>query len=170
LSLYHRLIPQFDSGGPEIISTKKFSKHTVIYIPGLFITLKIHMKDGIISSLYICGRVFYGPGGPYALFAGKDASRALAKMSFEECDLTGDIEGLSPYELDALTDWEYKFMSKYVKVGVVKPSAPKSVAKEAPPAGSERTKSEVPVESDAPIETETEKVGEAEPTAADPVL
>jgi membrane-associated progesterone receptor component len=98
------------------------------------------MKDGIISSLYICGRVFYGP------------------------------VGLSAYELDALTDWEYKFMSKYVKVGVVKPSAPKSVEKEAPPAGSEGTKSEVPVESDAPIETETEKVGEAEPTAADPVL
>ncbi|CAM6065535.1 unnamed protein product [Sphagnum tenellum] len=115
-------------------------------------------------------RVFYGPGGPYALFAGKDASRALAKMSFEECDLTGDIEGLSPYELDALSDWEYKFMSKYVKVGVVKPSAPKSVEKEAPPAGSEWTKSEAPAESDAPIETETEKVGEAEPTAADPVL
>lgn len=65
-------------------------------------------------------RIFYGPGGPYALFAGRDASRALAKMSFEESDLTGDISGLGPFELDALQDWEYKFMSKYVKVGTVK--------------------------------------------------
>ncbi|CAG7869741.1 unnamed protein product [Brassica rapa] len=64
-------------------------------------------------------RMFYGPGGPYALFAGKDASRALAKMSFEESDLTGDISGLGPFELDALQDWEYKFMSKYVKVGTI---------------------------------------------------
>jgi membrane-associated progesterone receptor component len=63
--------------------------------------------------------MFYGPGGPYALFAGKDASRALAKMSFEPQDLTGDITGLGPFELDALQDWEYKFMSKYVKVGTV---------------------------------------------------
>uniref|UniRef100_A0A5B7A8Y9 Putative membrane steroid-binding protein 1 n=1 Tax=Davidia involucrata TaxID=16924 RepID=A0A5B7A8Y9_DAVIN len=69
-------------------------------------------------------RMFYGPGGPYALFAGKDASRALAKMSFEEKDLTGDISGLGPFELEALQDWEYKFMSKYVKVGTVKNSVP----------------------------------------------
>ncbi|KAK3220756.1 hypothetical protein Dsin_014726 [Dipteronia sinensis] len=65
-------------------------------------------------------RMFYGPGGPYALFAGKDASRALAKMSFEDKDLTGDTSGLGPFELDALQDWEYKFMSKYVKVGSIK--------------------------------------------------
>ncbi|GKB66777.1 membrane steroid-binding protein 1-like protein, partial [Tanacetum coccineum] len=65
-------------------------------------------------------RMFYGPGGPYALFAGKDASRALAKMSFEEKDLTGDITGLGLFELDALRDWEYKFMSKYAKVGTIK--------------------------------------------------
>ncbi|KFK34187.1 hypothetical protein AALP_AA5G112000 [Arabis alpina] len=64
-------------------------------------------------------RMFYGPGGPYALFAGKDASRALAKMSFEEQDLTGDISGLGAFELEALQDWEYKFMSKYVKVGTI---------------------------------------------------
>nr|GEW45123.1 membrane steroid-binding protein 1-like [Tanacetum cinerariifolium] len=65
-------------------------------------------------------RMFYGPGGPYALFAGKDASRALAKMSFEAKDLTGDITGLGLFELDALRDWEYKFMSKYAKVGTIK--------------------------------------------------
>lgn len=68
--------------------------------------------------------MFYGPGGPYALFAGKDASRALAKMSFEEKDLTGDISGLGPFELEALQDWEYKFMGKYVKVGTIKKTVP----------------------------------------------
>ena len=75
-------------------------------------------------TTHICYRVFYGPGGPYALFAGKDASRALAKMSFEEKDLTGDVSGLGPFELEALQDWEYKFMSKYVKVGTIKNTVP----------------------------------------------
>lgn len=69
-------------------------------------------------------RMFYGPGGPYALFAGKDASRALAKMSFEDKDLNGDLSGLGVFEIDALQDWEYKFMSKYVKVGTVKQTVP----------------------------------------------
>lgn len=71
-------------------------------------------------------RMFYGPGGPYALFAGKDASRALAKMSFEDKDLTGDLTGLGVFEMEALQDWEYKFMSKYVKVGTVKATVPVS--------------------------------------------
>ncbi|MFS7949587.1 putative cytochrome b5-like heme/steroid binding domain-containing protein [Helianthus anomalus] len=69
-------------------------------------------------------RMFYGPGGPYALFAGKDASRALAKMSFEEKDLNGDLTGLGVFELEALQDWEYKFMNKYVKVGTIKKPEP----------------------------------------------
>ncbi|KAK1260365.1 Membrane steroid-binding protein 2 [Acorus gramineus] len=70
------------------------------------------------------GRMFYGPGGPYALFAGKDASRALAKMSFDDKDLTGDISGLGPFELEALQDWECKFMSKYTTVGTIKKVVP----------------------------------------------
>uniref|UniRef100_A0A0E0CNZ5 Cytochrome b5 heme-binding domain-containing protein n=1 Tax=Oryza meridionalis TaxID=40149 RepID=A0A0E0CNZ5_9ORYZ len=71
-------------------------------------------------------RMFYGPGGPYALFAGRDASRALAKMSFELDDLTGDVSGLSPIELEALHEWEGKFMSKYAKVGTIKKIIPVS--------------------------------------------
>ncbi|KAL6883531.1 hypothetical protein ACP4OV_010945 [Aristida adscensionis] len=70
-------------------------------------------------------RSFYGPGGSYEMFAGRDASRALAKMSFEPQDLTGDIAGLTPVELGSLNDWEYKFTSKYVKVGTIKRTAPK---------------------------------------------
>uniref|UniRef100_A0A5B7BB67 Putative membrane steroid-binding protein 2-like n=1 Tax=Davidia involucrata TaxID=16924 RepID=A0A5B7BB67_DAVIN len=62
-------------------------------------------------------RMFYGPGGTYSLFAGRDASRALALMSFDPQDLTGNIDGLSASELEVLQDWEYKFMEKYVKVG-----------------------------------------------------
>jgi membrane-associated progesterone receptor component len=65
-------------------------------------------------------RMFYGLGGAYEIFAGKDASRALAKMSFEPQDLTGDISGLTPFELSSLNDWEYKFTSKYVKVGTIR--------------------------------------------------
>ncbi|XP_057475443.1 membrane steroid-binding protein 1-like [Actinidia eriantha] len=84
----------------------------------LFMAIKGQIYD--VSQ----SRMFYGPGGPYALFAGKDASKALAKMSFEDKDLTGDISDLGPFELDALQDWEYKFMSKYVKVGTVKKTVP----------------------------------------------
>lgn len=68
--------------------------------------------------------MFYGPGGPYASFAGRDASRALAKMSFEASDLTGDISGLGPFEVEALQEWEYKFKSKYVTVGIIKKTVP----------------------------------------------
>lgn len=58
------------------------------------------------------------------MFAGKDASRALAKMSFEPQDLNGDISDLTPMELGSLNDWEYKFTSKYVKVGTIRRAAP----------------------------------------------
>lgn len=87
----------------------------------LFVVCSLAPIVGISNELltvvdFSC-RMFYGPGGPYALFAGRDASRALALMSFEPEDLTGNIEGLSASELDVLQDWEYKFMEKYVKVG-----------------------------------------------------
>ncbi|KAL6633896.1 hypothetical protein ACP70R_026567 [Stipagrostis hirtigluma subsp. patula] len=72
-------------------------------------------------------RMFYGPGGPYALFAGRDASRALAKMSFEPSDLTGDISGLGPFEVQALHEWDYKFKNKYMTVGKIKKTIPVAV-------------------------------------------
>ncbi|KAI3712547.1 hypothetical protein L1987_71105 [Smallanthus sonchifolius] len=98
-------------------------------------------------------RMFYGPGGPYALFAGKDASRALAKMSFEEKDLNGDLTGLGAFELDALQDWEYKFMSKYVKVGSIKK----------PEGAPETSNADEPVE---PTAAEPSESNPAEPSLA----
>jgi membrane-associated progesterone receptor component len=70
------------------------------------------------------GRNFYGPGGPYANFAGRDASRGLAFGSFDEDMLTKDLEGpldpltdLDADQLDALKGWEERFNEKYLIVG-----------------------------------------------------
>lgn len=79
----------------------------------LLIAIKGQIYDVSMS------RMFYGPGGPYALFAGHDASRALALMSFDRNDLTSNLDGLRQADLEVLQDWEYKFMEKYVKVGQV---------------------------------------------------
>ena len=63
------------------------------------------------------GRDFYGPGGPYGMFAGKDCTRALAKVSFDAALFTGDIDGLRPDELDKLEEWIEMFEGKYRRVG-----------------------------------------------------
>ncbi|XVF09511.1 hypothetical protein REPUB_Repub07fG0099500 [Reevesia pubescens] len=81
----------------------------------LLIAIKGQIYD--VSS----STIFYGRGGPYAMFTGRDASRALAMLSFKPDDLTGNLEGLSEEELTVLEDWEYKFMDKYPKVGRLVP-------------------------------------------------
>ncbi|BGP25482.1 Dihydrodipicolinate synthase [Rhodotorula toruloides] len=69
------------------------------------------------------GRNFYGPGGPYAIFAGRDASRGLAKQSFEADMLTpvdepiDSLEDLTSSEWDNLKDWEQHFSTKYILCG-----------------------------------------------------
>ncbi|XP_057810390.1 probable steroid-binding protein 3 [Salvia miltiorrhiza] len=65
------------------------------------------------------GKSFYGPGGAYAVFAGKDASRALAKMSKDESDVVPNLDGLTEKEIGVLVDWEKKFQDKYRVVGTV---------------------------------------------------
>jgi membrane-associated progesterone receptor component len=74
------------------------------------------------------GRNFYGPGGPYANFAGRDASRGLACGSFDEDMLTKDLDGpldtlenLDAEQLDALRGWEERFEEKYLVVGKLVP-------------------------------------------------
>ncbi|KAI9598255.1 hypothetical protein BDF19DRAFT_431831 [Syncephalis fuscata] len=58
------------------------------------------------------GRNFYGPEGPYGNFAGHDASRGLAKGSFDLEMITpldqpiDSLENLTTDEWEALNDWE----------------------------------------------------------------
>ncbi|KAI9504749.1 Dihydrodipicolinate synthase [Coemansia spiralis] len=65
------------------------------------------------------GRNFYGPGGPYNMFAGRDSSRLLATQSFDS--------GLTEEELDSpideladLSDEERESLDAYIGLFSVK--------------------------------------------------
>jgi membrane-associated progesterone receptor component len=83
------------------------------------------------------GRNFYGPGGPYANFAGRDASRGLACGSFDEEMLTEDLNGpldrledLGAEEMEAMRGWEERFSEKYLVVGKLVPVGHEEAEKE----------------------------------------
>jgi len=69
------------------------------------------------------GRNFYGPNGMYANFAGRDASRGMAKQSFDTEMLTpvdqplDKLEDLTQEEIDNMKGWMEHFSSKYIVCG-----------------------------------------------------
>ncbi|XP_041972681.1 membrane-associated progesterone receptor component 1-like [Aricia agestis] len=73
--------------------------------------------NGIIFDV-TRGKRFYGPGGPYAAFAGRDATRGLATGevagSEKEYD---DVSDLTADELAGTKEWEDQFREKYDIVG-----------------------------------------------------
>jgi membrane-associated progesterone receptor component len=93
---------------------------------------KYNGTNGMPVYLSVRGRVFdvtssanfYGPGGPYSNFSGKDASRGLACGSYDmdmfKASLTGPLdtlEDLGPSEMASLKDWEDRFLEKYPIIG-----------------------------------------------------
>lgn len=55
-------------------------------------------------------------GGPYASFAGRDASRNLATFSVaaNEKDEYDDLSDLSAMEMDSVREWEMQFKGVYL--------------------------------------------------------
>ncbi|KAG0756384.1 hypothetical protein G6F24_011188 [Rhizopus arrhizus] len=107
---------------PEVLVFKNYTPLDLLPFDG-------NGKEGRIlmavnGSIYDVtrGRNFYGPGGPYANFAGHDASRGLAKNSFDLDMLTDPkesidkLEDLSADEWESLREWEQHFASKYLLV------------------------------------------------------
>lgn len=102
---------------------KTYTPHTLLPFNGeenrpVFLAVRGRIFD--VSP----GRNFYGPGGPYSNFAGRDASRGLACGSFDEDMLTKDLdgpldklEGLDAEQMEALQGWEERFLEKYNVVG-----------------------------------------------------
>lgn len=85
--------------------------------PKVFIAIQ-----GVVFDV-TAGKGFYGPGGPYENFAGRDASRGLALNSFDPSVLTpiaeplDNLADLSAEEKESLDNWKSHFENKYKIVG-----------------------------------------------------
>ncbi|XP_003740268.1 membrane-associated progesterone receptor component 2 [Galendromus occidentalis] len=63
---------------------------------------------------------YYGPGGPYAAFAGRDASRMLATFCLKAVEgppVYDDLSDLKSSEMDQVKEWFLQFKEKYDVVG-----------------------------------------------------
>ncbi|KAJ1893600.1 Dihydrodipicolinate synthase, partial [Coemansia sp. IMI 209127] len=105
-------------------------------------------------------RGFYGPGGPYSNFSGRDASRGLALACFEKTMLTeldapiDKLADLDQAERDSLDEWAEFFAGKYLPVGRLVED-PNAKHKEAETKPETDEKSEAAVEEKkAEVETE----------------
>eukprot|EP00301_Raphidiophrys_heterophryoidea_P013482 c20911_g1_i1.p1 GENE.c20911_g1_i1~~c20911_g1_i1.p1 ORF type:complete len:238 (+),score=40.32 c20911_g1_i1:44-715(+) len=72
------------------------------------------------------GRDFYGKGGPYNVFAGTEAARALAKVSTSKDDVRTEgqdlsLDDLTAAERDSLDSWICTFEAKYFVIGNIIP-------------------------------------------------
>ena len=72
--------------------------------------------DGLVFNVYK-GRNFYGPGGEYHIFAGRDATRLLARTRVEEESEEESKIPLTVAERAALAGWMFTFKNKYDIVG-----------------------------------------------------
>jgi len=63
------------------------------------------------------GKRFYGPGGPYAAFAGRDASRGLALFSVDASEEYDDLSDLNAMQKESVKEWETQFTEKYEYIG-----------------------------------------------------
>lgn len=83
--------------------------------------------DGLVFNVYK-GRNFYLPGCEYHIFAGRDATRLLARNKLEEETEEEAKKTLNMAERAFLATWMYTFKGKYDIVGKLEEFNPQSTA------------------------------------------
>ena len=78
---------------------------------------------GVKGIIYNVSPQWYGPGSPYNVFAGREASRHLGKIVVGTDESNADWTTLSPEHIASLGEWEDRFKSKYTPVGWFVPDA-----------------------------------------------
>eukprot|EP00936_MAST-01D_sp_MAST-1D-sp1_P002938 g2938.t1 len=84
--------------------------------PGLLIAVGGHVYDVSRNG----GSSFYGPGGSYAVFAGRACTRGVALPSLDESDIHDDVGDFDESQQMRLRHWLAFFQRKYTQVGVLK--------------------------------------------------
>lgn len=105
-----------DKDDDDTESPRNFTQKQLLYFDGTTDPKTQEVKPVYLSVNGIVfdvskGREYYGPGGPYELFAGHECGVALAKMSFDT-NYLDDLEGCSKLsfgEKDELDNWINKF-------------------------------------------------------------
>lgn len=74
--------------------------------------------NGKVLDVSYGGKENYGATGPYCILTGIDATRALAKMSFDSKDISShDISDLTDKQRECLAQWDARLSKKYPVVG-----------------------------------------------------
>jgi len=104
-----RLVPKEDMPDPNRILSREdliLNKGDGV-IPNGFAAAPIYVAaKGKVYDMSFGGVTFYGKECPYNIFAGHDATRALAKMSLDLKEVeNSDISDLTEKEIQVLNDW-----------------------------------------------------------------
>ncbi|KAK6005323.1 hypothetical protein QM012_008102 [Aureobasidium pullulans] len=73
--------------------------------------IKADVRQGTVFD--VTGNKAYEPGASYSVFAGKDASRALAQSSLKKEECRPEWEDLKPEHKKVLDDWFTFFSKRY---------------------------------------------------------
>ncbi|KAK2172090.1 hypothetical protein NP493_994g02028 [Ridgeia piscesae] len=107
---------------------------------------------GLNGKVYdvTAGKNFYGSGGPYAVFAGRDATIGLATFNMAKMKKETSGESvLSEKHQRNVRHWEKLFGEKYKLVGTLKKPPPP------PPSTSEPKKAKPPAKTEEPKQSRT---------------
>ncbi|BFZ53319.1 hypothetical protein PYCC9005_000342 [Savitreella phatthalungensis] len=120
-----RTRPRFAPKEPVDLAPPKFD-----VIPDEYLSKCTGHNEGYPILVGIRGLIFdvthnpvYAVGKGYNVFAGADASKALAKSSLEKADVSADISELDESEIRTLDEWLQFFRYRYNVVGMTEKDA-----------------------------------------------